>query len=81
MAIHMGKTVKGYVKQKKLSVEQVSLAIGKVQSYVYKMYDKEQLQIGDLMRLSLLLNVNLFHFYSEDEALLDAEPPKLKMAC
>ncbi|BAV09326.1 hypothetical protein FLA_5374 [Filimonas lacunae] len=81
MIVHMGKTVKGYVKEKKLSVEQVSAAIGKCESYVYKIYDKKKLPVDDLMHLSLLLNVNLFHFYSEDEALQFAEPAKLKMAC
>jgi transcriptional regulator with XRE-family HTH domain len=69
MSIHIGNIIHELIKNKGLKAKFVSKKINVSESTVYKIYKQETIDVDKLIRLSQLLNTNLFLHYLEQEPL------------
>jgi len=69
MTIHIGKIIHELIKEKGLKAKFVGKEINVSESTIYKIYRQETIDIDKLIRLSQVLNTNLFLHYLEQEPL------------
>lgn len=62
--IHIGELIKKTVKSKGVKVAWLAKQLHCHRNNIYKMYDKSWIDTETLLKLSLLLNFNFFHLYS-----------------
>lgn len=69
MSIHIGKEIHKLVKMAGLKTKIIANFINASESSVYKIYNRETIDIDKLIKLSQLLNTNLFELYLDEEPL------------
>ncbi len=62
--IHIGELIKKQVKMKGLRVSWLADQLHCHRNNIYKIYEKQWIDTETLLKLSLLLNFNFFHLYS-----------------
>lgn len=62
--IHIGKLIKQTVKNKGVKVAWLAQQMHCHRNNIYKMYEKSWIDTETLMKISLLLDFNFFHLYS-----------------
>ncbi|BAV08540.1 hypothetical protein FLA_4586 [Filimonas lacunae] len=73
MKVHMGEIIRKLVEEKNIPRNKIASCINTVESYLYKIYNKEEVRIGHLINMSPLLNFNLLEPYFELEELKGIE--------
>lgn len=67
MAVHIGKIIKGLVKQRGLSVTAFADDINYSRRNVYEIFDRESIDTGLLLKIGRVLGENLFWYYIPEE--------------
>ena len=78
MAVHIGKVIKGLVKQKGLGVTAFADKINYSRRNVYEIFDRETIDTGLLIKIGKILSENLFFNYLSDEEIAEYKNDKVK---
>ena len=66
MSVHVGKEIKKKVKERKMTVVELSRELGCHRTNVYRIFDSPTIDSGVLSRLSVIFHFDFFKLYSED---------------
>ena len=69
MAVHIGKIIHDLIQGRRLKVKAVAQAINISESSIYKIYNRQTIDIDKLIKLSQFLDTNLFVHYLSKEPL------------
>src|ERR1700677_4229580 len=76
MSIHIGEIIKGLVKKKGISVTDFAEKINYSRRNIYEIFDKKTIDTGLLVKISKVLEQNLFVLYITDKEITEHQANK-----
>jgi hypothetical protein len=78
MQVHIGKVIKGIVREKQLDVTEFASKISYTRRNIYKIFGKSSIDTELLAKISKVLGQNLFFAYISDEEIIKYRNNKVK---